>query len=108
VKYPAGGGWTAVKAARDPAAILAALDAGRFYSSSGVVLERAEVSGDELVVEVAPGERGSHMIDFIENGKRVQRVNGMTARRTLPASGYLRALVTRGDGKKAWVQPARR
>ena len=108
VKYPAGGGWVVVKAARDPAAILAALGAGRFYSSNGVVLERAEVSGDELVVEVAQGARGPYTIDFIENGKRVQRVKGMTARRTLPASGYLRALVTRGDGKKAWVQPVRR
>jgi hypothetical protein len=108
VKYPAGGAWVVVKAARDAAAILAALDAGRFYSSNGVVLERAEVSGDALVVEVARGERGTYTIDFIENGTRVERVKGTTARRVLPASGYLRALVTRGDGKQAWVQPARR
>lgn len=107
-KYPAGGGWVVVKARRAPAAILAALEAGRFYASNGVVLQRAEVDGDALVVEVAAGERGSYTIDFIENGKRVQRVNAKSARRSLPAQGYLRALVTRGDGTKAWVQPARR
>ena len=107
-KYPAGGGWVVVKAARDPAAILAALEAGHFYSSNGVVLAHAEVEGGALVVEVAPGERGSYTIDFIENGKRVQRVKGRSARRTVPASGYVRARVTRSDGTQAWVQPARR
>ena len=107
-KYPAGGGWVVVKAQRTREAILAALAGGRFYSSNGVVLSRAEVDGDALVVEVAPGERGSHTIDFIENGKRVERVKAKSARRALPATGYLRALVTREDGRKAWVQPARR
>jgi len=107
-KYPAGGGWVVVKAQRDPQAILAALAAGHFYSSNGVVLEHAEVDGDALVVEVATAERGSYTIDFIENGKRAQRVAGKIARRTLPATGYVRALVTREDGKRAWVQPARR
>ncbi len=106
-KYPAGGGWVVVKAQRNPQAILAALEAGRFYSSNGVVLSRAEVDGDALVVEVAAGQ-GSTTIDFIENGKRVGRVKAKSARRSLPATGYLRALVTRGDGTKAWVQPARR
>ena len=107
-KYPAGGGWVVVKAQRTPQAILAALEGGRFYSSNGVVLSRAERDGDALVVEVAAGQSGSYTIDFIENGKRVERVKAKSARRTLPASGYLRALVTRGDGAKAWVQPARR
>jgi 2-keto-4-pentenoate hydratase/2-oxohepta-3-ene-1,7-dioic acid hydratase in catechol pathway len=35
-------------------------------------------------------------------------VIGKTARRAIPESGYLRAVVVRADGKKAWVQPARR
>ncbi len=106
--YPAGGGWVMVKAARDPAAILAALDAGHFYSSNGVVLDRAEVDAGALVVEVAQGQSGSFAIDFIENGRRVKQVKGRTASRKLPATGYIRAVVTRTDGKKAWVQPARR
>lgn len=106
--YPAGGGWVMVRARRDPQAILDALAAGRFYASTGVALARAEVVDQSLVVEVAPGERGPHAIAFIENGKQVAKVNANTAVRVLPSQGYLRAVVTRGDGKQAWVQPARR
>jgi hypothetical protein len=107
-QYPAGGGWVVVKARRDPQAILAALAQGHFYASTGVVLARAEVESGELVVEVAPTEAGTYTIDFIENGKRAQRVNARVARRPIPHAGYVRALVTRDDGKRAWVQPARR
>nr|AHN97833.1 hypothetical protein [uncultured bacterium lac111] len=106
-KYPAGGGWVMVKARRDPPAILAALAAGRFYSSTGVTLSRAERSGDELVVEVAPGTPNQHTIAFIENGKTVVTVNGLSAKRAVPRTGYVRAVVTRDDGKQAWVQPVR-
>jgi len=105
-KYPAGGAWITVKARRDPAAILAAIAAGRFYASTGVVLARADVDGDQLVVEVAPSEKGTFTIEIIENGKRVYRRASRSSRRPLPQKGYVRALVTRGDGAKAWVQPA--
>ncbi len=105
-KYPAGGGWIVVKAQRDPTAILEAIGNGRFYASSGVELVRAEVSGEELVVELAPKQRAT--IQWIENGKRVGRATTRIAKRALPAQGYLRAVVIRDDGKRAWVQPARR
>ncbi|HEX8109500.1 MAG TPA: hypothetical protein VF516_17335 [Kofleriaceae bacterium] len=107
-KYPPGGGWVMVRARRDPRAILDALAAGRFYASNGVVLERAEVEGDELAIAVDPAAPGSYTIDFIENGRRVDSVHGRFARRRVPAAGYVRAVVTRNDGKRAWVQPARR
>jgi hypothetical protein len=107
-KYPPGGGWVMVRARRDPRAILDALAAGRFYASNGVVLERAEVEGDELTVAVDPAAPGSYTIDFIESGRRVESVHGRFARRRVPAAGYVRAVVTRSDGRRAWVQPARR
>jgi hypothetical protein len=107
-KYPPGGGWVMVHARRDPRAILDALAAGRFYASTGVVLARADVEGDELVVAVDPAAQGSYAIDFIENGRRIDSIRGRAARRRVPAAGYIRALVTRDDGKRAWVQPARR
>jgi hypothetical protein len=107
-KYPPGGGWVMVRARRDPRAILDALAAGRFYASNGVVLERADVEGDELAIAVDPAAQGSYTIDFIENGRRVDSVRGRFARRRVPAAGYVRAVVTRSDGKRAWVQPARR
>ena len=107
-KYPAGGAWVVVKAQRDPRAIVDALARGRFYASTGVILERAEVEGNELVVEVDQRDLSIFTIDFIENGKLVASAKSRRARRQLPATGYVRAVVTRGDGKKAWVQPARR
>ncbi len=106
-KYPPGGGWVVVKARRDPRAILDALAAGHFYASTGVVLAHAEVEGSELVVEVAPGEPGAYSIEWIENGKLADTVKARSARRALPQSGYVRAVVTRDDGKRAWVEPAR-
>jgi hypothetical protein len=107
-KYPPGGGWVVVHARREPRAILDALAAGRFYASNGVVLERADVESDELAIAVDPGSPGTYTIDFIENGRRVDSVHGRYARRRVPAAGYVRAVVTRSDGKRAWVQPARR
>lgn len=106
--YPAGGGWIVVKAVREPQAILASIAAGKFYASTGVVLGRVEVDAGDLVVEVDPGQTGSYTIDWIENGKRTARVETRSARRPIPQTGYVRALVTRDDGKQAWVQPARR
>jgi len=96
-----------VRARRAPAAILEALAVGHFYSSNGVVLARADTEGDDLVVAVDPAETGSYTIDFIQDGQHVARVRAKTARHRIPAAGYLRAVVTRGDGKRAWVQPAR-
>jgi hypothetical protein len=107
-RWPAGGGWITVRARRDPQAIVDALAAGRFYASTGVELLRAEAAGGELVVELAASERQPCRIDFIENGARVQSATERAARRALPQTGYVRAVVTRADGKQAWIQPARR
>jgi hypothetical protein len=107
-KYPAGGAWIAVRARRDPQAILDAIAAGQFYASTGVVLDHAEASQGDLVVSVAPNETGDYTIAFVEMGKVVDTIHARSARRAVPATGYLRAVVTRDDGKKAWVQPARK
>ena len=73
-----------------------------------MTLSRAEVLENELVVEVVPDPAATYAIEFIETGKLVASVTGTSARRAVPASGYVRAVVTRNDGKRAWVQPARR
>ena len=106
--WPAGGGWIVVHARRDPQALVDAIAAGHFYASTGVELARAEATNGELHVDVAASDPGQDRIAFVENGKTVETVEGKSAHRALPASGYLRAVVTRDDGKQAWVQPARR
>jgi hypothetical protein len=105
-RYPAGGGWVMVHAARDPAAIRDALLAGRFYASTGVELAVAGVDGGALVVEVAGSEE--HSIVFIGGGRVLAELSGRSARFPLAdAPGYVRAVVRRRDGATAWVQPAR-
>jgi hypothetical protein len=107
-QWPPGGGWVVVHARREPHAILDALANGRFYASNGVVLSHAEVDGDDLRVEVDPDAPGVYSIEFIENGRRTSPIAGKVARRPVPVVGYVRAVVTRDDGKRAWVQPARK
>ena len=107
-KYPAGGAWVMVDAALDADAIVDALAAGRFYASTGVALTWAGTIGDELVVDLAPDETGDHTIEFIVDGQLAATTHERAARHPVPPTGYVRAVVTRGDGARAWVQPARR
>jgi hypothetical protein len=107
-RYPAGGGWVMVRAPRDPIAIRDALAAGRFYSSTGVALARAGVEHGALLVEVAADSPGDHAISFIGGGRVLAEVSGRAAHYPLAgAPGYVRAVVRRSDGARAWVQPAR-
>lgn len=107
-RYPAGGAWVVVDAARDPQAIVAALAAGRFYASTGVTLARAGVVGDQLEVAI-DGDAAGHTIQFIVDGRVVATARDATAHYPIPpAPSYVRAVVTRADGARAWVQPARR
>jgi hypothetical protein len=110
-KYPAGRAYVVVRAAHDARAIKAALAAGQFYASTGVALDRAEVDHGALVIEVSAADPGDHAIVFIGAGGRVLRTDhGRSARFSLadlPGDGYVRAVITRTDGGKAWSQPAR-
>lgn len=104
--YPAGGGFVMVRARPSRRSIRAALDRGDFYSSTGVLLDRAEVEGDELVVEVR-GDR-DHRIEVIGDGGEVLERSAARAvrfplARTLT---YARVVVTADDGARAWTQPA--
>jgi hypothetical protein len=106
-RYPAGGHFVMVWAAREPHAILAALDAGRFYASTGVLLARAESDGESLVVEIRDDSPGEHVITFIGDGKVIDWEHGRAASHPLADASYVRAVVRREDGARAWVQPAR-
>ena len=108
--YPPGGGWVMVRAERTPEAIRAALERGDFYSSTGVTLERAEVLDGALDVAVAVASPGRHQITFVgQGGVVLDRLDGRSAKFSLDrlTRGYVRAVVTREDGARAWVQPVR-
>lgn len=107
--YPAGGGFVMVWAEKNPAAIREAMIAGRFYSSTGVVLRRAEVERGELVIEVAP-EFSPHSVTFIGTGGAVLATHDDVtgARHPLAGlTGYVRAVVRDKYGQRAWTQPMR-
>lgn len=103
-----GRGWVVVKApALEAGAIMEALEAGRFYASTGVELE--DVIVEETRLEIRIRSRGSfrYTTTFIGEGGRVLKtVHGPVADFELVGpERYVRALVEDSGGAVAWVQP---
>lgn len=112
-KYPPGGGFVMVRA-RGGQDIARALRDGDFYGSTGVVLREVRVGEGKLHVEVAetarpdgPGAdaRAAVAIRFVVNGIAAANLVGLRGAHALPPEGYVRAVITRGDGAQAWTQP---
>lgn len=86
------------------AAICSALAAGRLYASSGAQLRRIAVADDAFSVwPVAAGA----VVEFVGRGGRVlERQQPLAGRATYRLRGgerYVRARITRPDGKRAWT-----
>ena len=102
------GAWVEVKAEdRNPDALVAALKAGHYYSSTGAQLHGLHLDGDDLVVECSPA-RGIYLQG---KGSRVTQVlgDGLTSVRLpvgkLGKGSYLRVTVVDADGRRAWSNP---
>ena len=90
-----------------PGAIVAALEEGRFYASTGVELEDVVVEAKALEVRVKSRGSFRYTTQFIGEGGRVlETVHGAVARFE-PArfESYVRARVQDSGGAVAWVQP---
>ena len=100
---PPGKAWVVVRAERDAKSIVAALERGEFYASTGVELE--EVSGTRVKVREKNGAH--YRIQFIgANGKVLQETVGASAEYKLRGNErYVRAKVIDSNGKIAWGQP---
>ncbi len=106
-----GKGWTMLRAAEGltPESVAAALAAGSFYASTGVVLDDVTFDDDTAVVRVAePGAREVRFVCDTRWGGRVQA--GATplreASHTLRGrERYLRIEVVAPDGGMAWTNP---
>jgi len=90
-------------------AICSALDRGRLYASNGAALRRVAVTADTLSVE--PAEPGA-LVEFIGKDGEVlesaRPTQGAAATYRLAGGEvYVRARITRSDGKRAWTQAYR-
>ena len=65
-----GRGWVMVLASElSPASLIESLEAGRFYSSSGVMLEKIEATAKSISITVRPDAKATYTIDFIGTRK---------------------------------------
>jgi predicted metal-dependent phosphoesterase TrpH len=103
-----GRGWVAVKAPDlSASALMEALEAGRFYASTGVELEEVVVTEDRLEVRIDPRESFKYTTTFIGAGGRVLG-EAYGERAVFDLKGpelYVRARVQDSGGSVAWVQP---
>lgn len=113
-----GRGWVWVRAPRlDGREILAALERGDFYASTGVELADVRFAGGRLTVTVkeerpctnpaAMCVASKYRIRFVgRNGATLEEVAGSSASYAVKGNeGYVRAVVYESNGKRAWVQP---
>ncbi len=119
----AGRGWVMVQAEKlDAASLIAAMESGKFYASTGVSLEEVSFDNNELKIKVTAVEGVNYKIEFIgvlknENESRILRnVDGVEGSLTVTDEYlFVRALITSskqqdnpfqdGDFEKAWTQP---
>lgn len=108
-----GRGWIAIAAPLlDPGLLMANLETGLFYASSGVALAGIAVSPTRLSIRIQPEADFKYTTTFIGTGGRtLATVGGLNPVFTLdPARAggltYVRARIEDSGGARAWVQPA--
>lgn len=103
-----GRGWIVVRAPRLAARdVLAALELGDFYASTGVELKDIQRSTSRIVVEIKTDPWSRYTTRFIgRDGKVLAESADNPARYDVKGDeGYVRAVVLESNGKRAWVQP---
>jgi hypothetical protein len=106
ISYTGDRGFVMVRAGRTEAAIRAAIVAGDFYASTGVILDRLELGPRGFFVaprSVSP----PYTFEVIADGRVVERTQSASLRFTLPepAPGFARVRVTDALGRHAWTEP---
>jgi hypothetical protein len=93
--------------ALEPRALVSAVEQGRFYASTGVVLDAFEATARGLRLAVKPTSFSKYRIRFIGRGGRVlHEVAAPDARYEFRGDeGYVRAKVIESNGAVAWTQP---
>lgn len=99
-----GNGWIMAYAReRSAAAVVEAIKSGRFYASTGVVIEEIGVDGDRIRVAAANAQR---VVAVADNGRRVAVADGPSIEITAPAGCRYVRFECWGVGEAfAWTQP---
>jgi hypothetical protein len=103
-----GRGWVAVRAdGLEGTSVLEALEAGRFYASTGVELADVRVTDRRIEIEIAPRANFRYTTAFIgAGGRELARTTLNPAVYDLSGSEmYVRAKIVDSRGDAAWVQP---
>ncbi|APR75211.1 Phosphoesterase PHP [Minicystis rosea] len=103
VAYTGDRGFVMVRAEKSAEAIRAAMAAGDFYASTGVLLERVELSRESFAIDaVGPGR-----FEVIADGRVVETMEGRALRHDPRKHGaaWARVRVTDASGRRAFTQP---
>jgi hypothetical protein len=102
--------WVHVRAeSLDPAALLAALTAGHYYSSTGPEIHAIRLQDEGITVRCSPASR--ILVTGCVPGKQVRAGDAITECSlpldTFRASDYIRVTVIDASGARAWSNPIR-
>ena len=103
-----GRGWVMVRSPRlEARSLLAALERGDFYATTGVELQEVEVTARRMRVMVKARPSSKYRIQFIGKGGRLlaESIDTSAAYDVTGTESYVRARVLESNGRMAWVQP---
>lgn len=104
-----GRGWVMVRAAElTPRAILAAMERGEFYASTGVELTGCRADATSVTVTVKKESYAKYRIQFVGRHGAVldEALDSPATYRIRGDEGYVRVRVLESNGRIAWCQPA--
>ena len=103
-----GRGWVGVRSeSLDASSLMAALEAGHFYASTGVALSNVVVESDRLAVYIEPDRDFKFETTFFGSGGRVlaETTDNPAVFELMSNVGYVRARVRNSRADVAWTQP---
>jgi hypothetical protein len=103
-----GRGWVVVRAPRlEARALLAAMERGDFYASTGVELTDYEAGAGAIRVSVKATTFSKYRIQFLGKGGRLlsESLEPAATYQIKGDEGYVRARVLESNGSAAWMQP---
>lgn len=102
-----GQGWVVVRAPRlEPAAIVASLEAGEFYASTGVELADYAADATGITVTIRPAGDARYTLTLIDATGPSETTQAASARfRLTGRRGFARVVIRDSNGASAWTQP---